>query len=374
MSEIGPFRLLQKIEEDVLGEVHCAAWTGDDGREETALLRLFDPRGVDPDGFERRIRGHLATSLRLGVAGGRAYDLFPYVSGQSLAALIRRARRRRKPLPLPVALFVAGRLAAALADAYRQQVDGEPAVHGFVVPCLARISEEGRIQLCGLEAAPALRAFRGTAADFCRLLPYLSPESAADGDLHPSDDVYSLGALVYELLTFKRLASASDLRDDSDDIPCELRYLLARSVAPRFLRVQSAVDWLRELKALVVQEGWGATAEDLSSFVAGVDERLHPPRHDSAEISAEDRELLAEAIRRARAAAVDEEAADAAPGPAAEEAGATDGEAEEEKPGGYDTSVIPKDVVEPVADRGRLLKTSHVKRAAQSLPLPPAGT
>ncbi len=384
-DKLGQFRLMEKVEEDVLGEVYCAAWQRD-GKEEIVLLRLFERGGLDPDLFLERIadRGQLvgadlgeqlANSLRLGVVGDRAYDLFPYVSGHSLATLIRRTERQRETFPLEVALFIAGRLATGLGVAYRQEIAGEGLVHGFVVPWLVTISEEGGVTLGGLEAAPALRDFRGTARAFARLLPYMSPELRAGEPLHASDDVYSLGALLYELLTLRPLASASDLRVENRSIPSELQYFLARSVAERYRRIESVVDWLRELKALVVQEGWAATAQDLSTFVAEVDERVNPPKPDTTEFTAGDREAYAKAILKARAKAESRSAAppdapEKTPEPAeviAEEPAAAEDDAPRQKGRSYETTELSRDLLQPLQDEGRLVKTSNVKRAASSL-------
>ncbi len=371
-DKLGQFRLMQKVEEDVLGEIYCAAWHQDES-EEIVLLRLFELGGLEPKSFLERIAKRdqlvgadlgeqLTTSRRLGVVGDRAFDLFPYVSGQSLGALIRHTKRRHETFPLEVALYIAGRLATGLGVAHRQEIDGECLVHGFVVPWLVMISEEGGVSVGGLEAAPALRDFRGTASTFAQLLPYMSPELRSDEPLHASDDVYSLGALLYELLTLRPLGSASDLRVETKAIPSELQYFLARSVAERYRRIQSVVEWLRELKALVVQEGWTATAQDLSAFVADVDERVRPLKPDTTEFTASDREAYAKAILEAKAASespLDEAA-----------------EAEEDKPSprrpktgnGYETTELSRDMLRPLETDGKLIRTSHVKRASDSYP------
>ena len=380
-TAIGPFHLRQKIEEDVLGEVYCASWPGDgDGPPEVALLRLFERGGLDPERFEewiadrRRLVGaelgeQLTTSRRLGVVDGRAFDLFAYASGRSLASLIEVARRQRETFPLEVALFIAGRLATGLSVAFRQEIEGECLVHGFVVPQLVRISEEGGVTLGGLEAAPALRRFRGSAQTFARLLPYLSPEQRLGEALHSADDVYSLGSVLYHLLTLRPLVSPSDLRAEHRTIPSELRYFLARSVAERSRRIQSAVEWLRELKALVAQEGWTASAEDLSAFFAEVDERVRPLKPDTTGITAGDRAEYARLIREAKAekaAAAGEADAIEAADPAGEARAADDAPAKRDS--SYDTTVIAHEELKPLIAEGKLVRTSHVKRASNEFP------
>lgn len=393
-TTIGQFRLKQKIEEDVLGEVYCASRLGeasDESPREIVLLRLFKRGGLDPERFLAQIESRrqlvgaelgeqLTTSRELGVADGRAFDVFPYASGRSLYSLIEVTTRQRERFPLAVALFIAGRLATGLGVAFRQEIDGECLVHGFVLPHLIRVSEEGSVCLGGLETASALQDFRGTASTFAELLPYLSPERRAGRVSHPADDVYSLGALLYQLLTLRPLASASDLRAESRAIPSELRYFLARSVAERSRRIQSVVEWLRELKALVVQEGWTASAQDLSSFLAEVDERVRPLKPDTTEITASDKEEYARIIRQARAkraAEASEAESDVEAESEADQAAATSAAAgtkpskgtSERPPRGtsYDTSVITGEDLKPLFTEGKLVKTSHVKRASSSM-------
>ena len=394
MDSIGEFRLKQKIEEDVLGEVYCAAWPdGDQGDEEIVLLRLFDREALEPARFLKRIAARrwlvgadlgaqLTTSRRLGVADGRAFDLFPYVSGRSLASLIEVTTRQRETFPLEVALFIVERLAIGLGVAFRQEIDGECLEHGFVVPQLVRVSEEGGVILGGLETAPALRELRGTAPIFAQLFPYLSPERRAGEAPHPTDDVYSLGALLYRLLTLRPLASTGDLRAESQAIPSELRYFLARSVAERSRRIQSVVEWLRELKALGAQEGWTATEHDLSAFLAEVDERVRPLKPDTSEITADDREEFARMIREARdkkaveapegtgtaTALVAGETADAEETATAEAADSLCGPECAARGKSYETSVITGEDLKPLFDEGKLVKTSHVQRAGDSWP------
>ncbi len=378
MKTIGPFRLQQKIEEDALGEVYCVTLgkedraTGDSRGDESArsgLLRLVAHDGVEPDRFleavedRRQLVGaelgeQVATSRRLGIVDGQAYDFFPYVSGRSLMSQIEVATRQHERFPLEVALFIAGRLAIGLGVAFRQEVDGESLVHGFLVPQLIRVSEEGSVILGGLEVAPALEDFRGTASTFAQLLPYLSPERRSGMPLHPADDVYSLGALLYQLLTLRPLASPSDLRIESRAIPSELRYFLARSVAERPRRIQSVVEWLNELKALVVQEGWASTARDLSAFLAEIDERVRPPKPDTSEITADDREEFARMIREAKGKQKASSANRVTEVDDREPANRTS----------YETNVITGEDLKPLFDEGRLVRTSDVKRMASSIP------
>ncbi len=355
-------RWIERIETDVLGEIYCAE-AQVRGSKEVVLVRLFDRQGVAPEEFLKRVAARrpwvgnrisdqLLTSHRLGVIEGRAFELTTYLSGTSLNTLIRKARQHREVFPLEVALFVAAKIANGLRAGYEASLDGNHIVHGFVTPHLVRVSEEGVVAVGGLETVPALRTFRGTAAAFSELFPYLSPEARTSEEPHVSDDVYSLGAILFELLTLKPLASPADLRIDST-IPAELRYFLNRSVASRFRRIQSVGQWLQELKALVVTAGWVASSTDLSAFIARVDHRLHPVRPDTSEFTAIDRKIFAQALKQQQASNDD-----TARSPEMEQAEVTAEQPnlidELDRATDYQTAAVARDLLSPLVDDSKL--------------------
>ncbi len=307
MSEtLGPYHLMHKVDEDVLGEIHCAG-KDDDRRGQIVLIRLFERHCLDSYRFLEHVAGrqallqtvnspHLAASLQLGVADGRAFSVHPYLAGRTLSDWIHRATAKARVFPLGVALLVVGRIASGLQAAFRKttgsaQTGGLKLLHGFLTPHLVMVTGQGGVKLLSLDIAPALRDFRGTAAAFQQILPYLAPESPAAKEPHPSDDVYSLGALLYEMLTLKPLRSGLDLRRAElgpRTVQDDLRYFLQRSVAPRFRRLQSVVEWLQELKALVVGGDLAATPRDLAAFLASLDEPPRPRETETTVLDAAD--------------------------------------------------------------------------------------
>lgn len=312
-SQIPPLELLDKVEEDALGCVHCATWKPGEEREEVVLARLFEPGSVDLECFlettaERQrlledCSSHFViTSRRHQINDNQAVDVLPYVSGSSLGSLIRSAIKRRESIPAEIALSIVGRIGAGLSSVYRMRGGGDEVLHGFVIPQLIRVSEEGQVMVSGFEVAPALRELRGTVSNLAEILPYLSPESLPGRDLHPTDDVYSLGVILFELLTLRPLASPTDLRFESARIPSPLRYFLSRSVAPRSCRIASVLQWVQELKTLIIEEGWTASSAQVSAYLATLDESRRPMKPDTSEITASDRRAFAAAIRSARGA------------------------------------------------------------------------
>ena len=92
------------------------------------------------------------------------------------------------PLPLAEAL----RYAIALAEALRE-VHSRGRVHAFLRPAgVANLDGQVRLVPCGSAAVS----------------PYFSPEQVEGRDLDPRTDIFSLGALMYEMLSGRRAFDA----------------------------------------------------------------------------------------------------------------------------------------------------------------------
>ncbi|MEE8522459.1 MAG: protein kinase [Thermoanaerobaculia bacterium] len=311
MSEIfGDYCLLYLVHEDVLGEVHCAA-RRDQDHEQRVLLMIFDRRNLDASRFLDLVAGreavaraltspHLAHSLELGVEDGRPFTVLPYIAGRSLETWIREAVRRRRPFPVDVALRIVGDLGRGLQEAYWKPTGRLKLIHGFLVPQLVMVTTRGDVRLCGLEAAPTLRDFRGPASAVRKVLPYLSPEARLGQEIHSADDVYSLGVLLYEMLTLKPLISVIDLGKAElapEPVQGDLRRFLERCVAPRFRRLENAVEWLREFKKMVARQDLDATTEDFATFFAALNQGMKP-RFETTPIDTREVAKLVEERRR----------------------------------------------------------------------------
>jgi serine/threonine-protein kinase len=192
-----------------------------------------------------------------GEADGRSYIVMEYVPGETVAELL---ARRRKVSPAE-AVDVVAQAAEGLQHAHEQGL-----VHRDVKPQNLLVREDGCVKVADLGIARAAEATRltergtilGTAA-------YLAPEQAAGEDVTAAADVYSLGAVLYELLTGRTPYDVSSLgelaarqssgeivapRDLEPEIPERLEAVVMRCLArdPRF-RVGSAGELAADARA-----------------------------------------------------------------------------------------------------------------------------
>jgi hypothetical protein len=138
---------------------------------------------------------HILTLIDSGEAGGLLYYVLPYVHGESLRAKLERERQ----LGLDEALRITRQVAAALEHAHRQGV-----IHRDIKPENILLFE-GEAMLADFGIALAVREAGGnrlTESGLSLGTPqYMSPEQATgDRTLDARSDVYSLGAVLYEML------------------------------------------------------------------------------------------------------------------------------------------------------------------------------
>ncbi|HSM50981.1 MAG TPA: TonB family protein, partial [Thermoanaerobaculia bacterium] len=324
-DQFGSYLLLKKLGEDALGETFRAGKVGRSGLERVLLLRVFNGQGLDGGrlGEHLEAQGPLAQALRspnlgacvdLGQVGRVPFVAYDYISGRHLGALIDQARKRQSPVSFDHALLIAERTAMGLAVAHETRYQGGRVLHGFLVPQLIMVSNEGETRLLGFEAAGGLR---GSAAHpllkdaFARYLP---PETLAGQPAHKADDVYSLGVLLYELVTGERFAmppqgpgallAQATLAVEGTPLPAPVADLLRQSLAPRDQRLADVTAWHKAISALMADGHYNPTTFNLAFY-------MHSLFRD--EIDRESQEIEAEKTIRVSA---EEMRVAAAPAPA----------------------------------------------------------
>ena len=121
----------------------------------------------------------------------------PYVEGESLRALL----DRKKQLPIDRALEITKAVASALGHAHRHGV-----IHRDIKPENILLADDGQPLVADFGIALAVTEAGGTRLTETGMSlgtpEYMSPEQATgDRQLDPASDIYSLGAVLYEMLT-----------------------------------------------------------------------------------------------------------------------------------------------------------------------------
>jgi tetratricopeptide (TPR) repeat protein len=204
---IGRYRIVRRLGGGGMGTVYLAR---DPRLDRPVAIKLLRHRLTLGSTRERLIReARAAASLdhpntvplhEVGeTADGRLYLTMAYAGDRTLAD-----RLRLGPLGYTEAATLGGRVAEALAAAHRAGI-----VHRDVKPSNIILSGDGRPRLVdfGIAAVAGIDPAGGPTAG---TLPYMSPEQVRDGPVDHRTDLWSLGVVLYEMLTGYRPFRGTD--------------------------------------------------------------------------------------------------------------------------------------------------------------------
>jgi serine/threonine-protein kinase len=212
--------------------------------EEVEFLKMF----LDEGRLVQRIRHpSIVEVFEVGHHGGTMFMAMEWVEGDSLHTLIAEAGKRR-PIPAEMAVRIIADVAAGLHAAHETKNDhGEllGVVHRDVSPHNILIGTSGRVKLVDFGVAHAReRLAEATLAGQVKgKFGYMSPEQAVARKVDRRSDVFSLGIVLFELTTGRRL-----FKGESD---AETLSLIVRGEIPR----PTAIDpsYPPELERIVIK-------------------------------------------------------------------------------------------------------------------------
>ena len=219
-ERFGQYTLLERIAVGGMAEVWKARMRGVEGFQKTVAIKRILPHMTDNAEFVGMFidEAKLAAQLThpnivhiydLGKIGRDYYIAMEYVDGRDLRSLLNAGRRKGMPLPLGLSLLIAARLASALDYAHRKRdfEDRELGlVHRDVSPQNVLLTGEGDVKLCDFGIAKAVSKASQTQMGALKgKLQYMSPEQAWGRPVDGRSDLFSLGAVLFEMVTGERL-------------------------------------------------------------------------------------------------------------------------------------------------------------------------
>ncbi len=242
------------------------------GPKHCAVKIIRPDRAADPgyrEMFQREARltlalsghGNVVSVFDVGEHEGRSYLAMELVDGVTLAEL---ARQVGKPWSVARAVYVVAGVLRALCHIHAHAVDGQPQgiVHRDVTPHNVMVSARGEIKLVDFgiaqraDAEPCLGGALGR-------LAYV-PREQAEGDADQRADLYSAGAILFELLDGRRFRWHCADEDayfievyrnrvptlSRKDVPPAVNAVLRGLLQPdRARRIPTAAEALRQLEA-----------------------------------------------------------------------------------------------------------------------------
>jgi TonB family protein len=296
--QFGQYALLEKIAVGGMAEVWKARMRGVEGFQKTVAIKKILPHLTDSSSFismfvdEAKLAAQLSHPnithiYDLGKIDVDYYIAMEYVEGRNLRAILNTARRRGVRVPLGLALMIAARLASALDYAHRKRGFDDKElglVHRDVSPQNVLISYEGDIKLCDFGIVKAVTKASHTQMGALKgKLQYMSPEQAWGRAVDGRSDLFSLGALLFEILTARRLFPGDNEisvleavrqcridppRQLDPTLPAEVEAIVLKALAKEpDARFQSAGALQQELEGVLYTLRPTPSQADLAAFM-----------------------------------------------------------------------------------------------------------
>jgi len=310
----GPYRLVDRVAVGGMAEVFKAKRSGVEGFEKTVALKRILPHLSENKEFldmfvdeAKMVAGlthpNIVQIFDLGRIEESYFIAMEYVHGRDLRTIMKRARDKGLRLPLDLGLRVVSQVCSALEYAHRKKDDrGRPMeiVHRDVSPQNILITFEGDVKLADFGIAKAATKASSTDRGALRgKLLYMSPEQAWGRPIDRRSDVFSLGVVLYELVTEQKpfLASGSEMtilelvrtcvitppRDVNPRVPEPLDRLVMKALArDPDERFQDAGQMQRGVER-ILRERPPVTARDIARFLELLFDRREREENGQAE-------------------------------------------------------------------------------------------
>ena len=298
-DRFGQYEILERIASGGMAELYKAKRTGVEGFQKIVAIKKILPHLADDEEFITMFADEAKLAAQLNhpniihiydlgkIQAGGYFIAMEYVDGRDLRAIQKSARELGVPLPVPLAVYIASKVASALDYAHRRRdAEGHDLhiVHRDVSPQNILISYEGDIKLCDFGIAKAASKAGQTQSGALKgKLQYMSPEQAWARPIDRRSDLFSLGVVLHELLTGDRLFRAdtdiqvlekvrsADISPPSrgnPEVPKNLDAVVLRALAKDpDERYANASDLLRDLDSVLYSYSPAPGSADVAIYL-----------------------------------------------------------------------------------------------------------
>src|SRR6188472_3029647 len=278
----GRYRIIRKLGAGGMANVYLAE---DQELGRRVAIKILDDRHAADDSFIERFRREAKNAAGLshpnivsiydrGEAEGTYYIAMEYLDGRSLKELI----VGRGPAPIKTAIDYTRQILAAVGFAHKNGI-----VHRDIKPHNVLVGPEGRLKVTDFGIARSGASQMTEVGSIIGTAQYLSPEQARGSPVDQRSDVYSVGIVLYEMLTgtvpftgetpleiaMKHLSAIPDPPSDRrPDIPHELDSIVLRALAKRPEdRYQSAEEMDVDLARVARGQAIAPETEEMATQV-----------------------------------------------------------------------------------------------------------
>jgi serine/threonine protein kinase/beta-lactam-binding protein with PASTA domain len=293
----GRYKVIRKLGAGGMANVYLAE---DQELGRRVAIKILNDRHANDEQFVERFRREAKNAAALshpnvvaiydrGDAEGTYYIAMEFLDGRSLKELI----VSRGPAPVNVAVEYARQILSALRFAHRHGI-----VHRDIKPHNVLVDSEGRVKVTDFGIARAGASQMTEAGSIVGTAQYLSPEQARGSGVDQRSDLYSLGIVLYELLTgtvpfngdtpveiaMKHLSQTPELPSVlRPDLPREVDLVVTRALAKDpDDRYQSAEEMDADLERILRGAAVSAETEESATMIMRAPQSIPGPTSATA--------------------------------------------------------------------------------------------
>lgn len=226
----GRYQLVERLALGGMAELFVATSPGEHGFQKKVVIKRLLPHLINDDTYNamfideakltaRLVHPKIAQTFELGKVDDQLFIAMEYIEGIDVLALLREFASRRRRVEPQLAAWIAHETLDALDYAHNLPgEDGRPMgiVHRDISPSNVLLSVRGDIKLVDFGIARAKdpeRAHKSKSGTLKGKYGYMSPEQVIEQSLDARSDVFSVGVVLAELLTGRRLFAAANELD-----------------------------------------------------------------------------------------------------------------------------------------------------------------
>ncbi|MBP6841224.1 MAG: protein kinase [Kofleriaceae bacterium] len=228
--KFGRYQLVERLAVGGMAELFVASAAGEHGFAKRLVIKRLLPHLATEPLYEamfideakltaRLVHPKIAQTHELGKVGEQLYIAMEFVDGIDVLALLRELAHRKERLAPHLAVWIAHEVLDALEYAHNLTTDdGKPmgVVHRDISPSNVLLSARGDVKLVDFGIARARdpeRAHKSKSGTLKGKYGYMSPEQVQEVPIDHRSDVFSVGVLLAEMLTGRRLFAAANELD-----------------------------------------------------------------------------------------------------------------------------------------------------------------
>jgi eukaryotic-like serine/threonine-protein kinase len=226
----GRYSLIERLAMGGMAELFVATAPGEHGFQKKVVIKRLLPHLLGDDTYKamfideakltaRLVHPKIAQTFELGKVDTALYIAMEFVDGIDVLALLREFATRRRRVEPQIAAWIAHEVLDALDYAHNATDETGSSlgiVHRDISPSNVLLSTRGDVKLVDFGIARAIdpdRAHKSKTGTLKGKYGYMSPEQVIELPLDGRSDVFSVGVVLAELLTGRRLFAAANELD-----------------------------------------------------------------------------------------------------------------------------------------------------------------